>query len=885
MTSSSGPPGTAGAPRRVTSRAGRPAQALAWPLGVALAAAAAAFLAGRAPVLAGGAATVLAVGSCAAASRSAVAGIRRMWSAVAAAVGLWAVSAALAAEWGHSPWWLATRLLAVVCLLAAFVWSPGVARSRDQWVLLLLDGFMIAGSVVLAVLNLTVRPAATGQGVPSAAVGPLVAVLLALGCASLLLGLACRVARDVLPTALMLVLVGGLASAAEIIDLLAHLSGEQEPPVVPLRAAAAAALALTPWADRNPFASAAPRPGLPAMAKLPHAFVTLSVSLGVVQALRGRPVDLLVGVLGLSVLIAAIAQVVLLQRENRSLYDDIAAQASRFRSLLQESSDIVMTCTLTSRVTYVTPSVRRVLGYSPEEFEGTKLFDITHPDDRTVLVNRVRAMVTEPEQGVPLRARVRAADGGWRYLESTASLFREHDSASGLILNTRDVTERVELEAQLQRRAAYDPLTGLLNRAAFTDHLSRVLGVNSASGTFAVFFLDLDDFKSVNDTAGHAAGDVLLAVAASRVRDSLRDTDLVARFGGDEFVALVSGSDADEILEVARRLRRVLALPHDVGGRHVVMAASIGVAFVTPGASADDLLRNADLAMYRAKRNGRNRYEVYESQMHVDAVERVELAGLLRQAVENEALTLHYQPIVDLDTGGVRHLEALLRWQRPDGTYVPPSVFVPVAEDCGLIGQIGDWVLRTALLQLAAWRCRALDVGVAVNLSARQLVDPGLVGAVATALAASGVPAHALMLEITENVLVDSTDAPRTLAELRALGVEVALDDFGTGFSSLGYLGRLPVDTLKVDRTFVAALSSDPDATVLLRTMVNLGTDLGLAVVAEGVETAEELAALRALGYRCAQGFLLARPLPVEAVEDRLRAGFADTCTVVRGPA
>jgi diguanylate cyclase (GGDEF)-like protein/PAS domain S-box-containing protein len=607
--------------------------------------------------------------------------------------------------------------------------------------------------------------------------------------------------------------------------------------------------------------------------------VALAVSAYAATA-SGRTLDPLSALIGFFVLIAPVVQLILVQRENADLYADLATQAAGFRSMLQESNDVVMTCTRDGIVRYATPSLHHVLGYEPSEIEGTPLADLVHPDDVHAVQSRFAAMFADDQQGVSVQGRARAADGSWRHLESTVSAFREDGVVTGMILNTRDVSDRMELESKLRNRAAFDELTGLLNRASFTDHLTRILGVESASGTFAVLFLDLDDFKSVNDTAGHAAGDDLLAVAATRVRESLRDTDIVARFGGDEFVALVSGNGPDAILEVARRLRRVLALPHVVAGREMIMAASIGVAFVSPGASADDLLRNADLAMYRAKRNGRNRYEVYAPQMHQEAVERVELARLMRHALEDQVLSLHYQPIVDLDTGAVRHLEALLRWQRPDGSYIPPSEFVPVAEDCGLIGEIGAWVLRTALLQLGAWRARGLDVGVAVNLSARQLMDPDLVAAVAAALAASGVPAGALMLEITENVLVDSSDeVPKTLHALRALGVGVALDDFGTGFSSLGYLGRLPVDTLKVDRSFVAALGSDVDAPVLLRTMVNLGNDLGLTVVAEGVETLSELAALRRLGYTCAQGYLLARPLPPEDVEDSVRAGFAATCS------
>jgi diguanylate cyclase (GGDEF)-like protein len=436
------------------------------------------------------------------------------------------------------------------------------------------------------------------------------------------------------------------------------------------------------------------------------------------------------------------------------------------------------------------------------------------------------------------------------------------------------VTARVELEEELRRRASHDELTGLLNRRAFTSRLTARLDAGRP-GRLGVLFVDLDDFKAVNDTAGHVVGDALLVEVARRLCAAVRTDDLVARFGGDEFVALIEGSGPGDILAAAERLRTALSGPYDVASEEIATRASIGVAVAGPAATADELLRNADLAMYRAKAGGRDRTELYVPEMHAEAVHRFALAGELRHAVEAELLELRYQPIVDLADGHVRRLEALLRWRRPDGTEVAPGQFVPIAEQAGLIVPLSRWVLREALREVAGWRLHGLSVGIAVNLSARQLDDPDLVDDVARALAEHGVPACALLLEVTENVLVDNlARSSERLAALRALGVGVALDDFGTGFSSLGYLSRLPVDVLKVDRSFVAALGRDEDGAALVRTIMALAADLRLETVAEGVETPAQLETLRALGYHSAQGFVFARPQPADAVEPLVRAGF-----------
>ena len=435
-------------------------------------------------------------------------------------------------------------------------------------------------------------------------------------------------------------------------------------------------------------------------------------------------------------------------------------------------------------------------------------------------------------------------------------------------------------------RALHDPLTGLANRGLLMDRLGQALArTRRRPGCVAVLFLDLDRFKVVNDSLGHAAGDDLLVEVANRLEAATGPADTVARLGGDEFVVLAEDvAGADGALALARRLRRAVSAPMPVaGGQTVVMTASIGIALSEPGldigeGNPSSLLWDADAAMYRAKDCGRDRAHLFEDGLRAGSVSRFRSEAMLRHALDHDGLRLHYQPLVDLRSGALCGAEALVRLEHPDRGLVPPAEFIPVAEETGLIVPLGAWVVAEAAAQAAAWRslqpAGVPPMTVSINISGRQLNTAGFAVEVGAAIARSGADASHLCFEITENALVDAGGTGvSTLEGLKSLGVGLAIDDFGTGHSSLTWLRRLPADFLKIDRQFVAGLPAHPGDTAIVRAVLDLGRNLGLTTVAEGVETPEQLAALRDLGCDWAQGFLLARPGPAESVTALLENG------------
>ena len=577
----------------------------------------------------------------------------------------------------------------------------------------------------------------------------------------------------------------------------------------------------------------------------------------------------------LLVTVAVVARQVVAMRENvevqRTLAREQAAREgeARFRALIQRSADVVFILDPEGRVRYASPALEREFGHPPDTFADAAFATFVHHEDVALVLDAFTALLAEPMGTSTFRHRASHADGGWRHVESIASNLLDDPSVGGVVLNLRDVTERHGLEAQLAHQAFHDTLTGLPNRALFRDRVRHALQRSTRHGgpNMAVLFLDLDDFKTVNDSLGHQAGDELLVQVAKRLLSATRGSDTVARLGGDEFAVLVDEADCDDkATVVADRIGRALAAPFTVSGRPARVGSSIGIARPADGDGEPELLRNADVAMYCAKRRGQGGHVVFETAMHQQVVERVEAEGALREALAEgrdpaeSGLWIAYQPIVDLASGAIVGAEALVRWQRVEQGALSPSEFVPMAEETGLIIPLGRWVLAEACRQAAAWPANGLRVS--VNLSGRQLDDADLLDDVASALDRSGLDPHQLTLEVTESTLMRDTErVAAVLSSLRALGVRVALDDFGTGYSSLSYLHRMPVDVLKIDKSFVDRIDAGGQEAALARSILMLAESLDLQAVAEGVETEAQRDTLRGFGCPLAQGFWFSRPL------------------------
>lgn len=554
----------------------------------------------------------------------------------------------------------------------------------------------------------------------------------------------------------------------------------------------------------------------------------------------------------------------------------------RFKVLVQNASDIVAVVDSSLHFTYVSPSFTRILGWSAADFESRPAAELVHSKDLQMLWVQATSGTAEAT-ACPLRKEIRLqhADGTWRWFEATITNHLDDQNISGVVANLHDVTERKALEEELRHQAFHDSLTGLANRALFSDRVEHALSRQVRSGgQLAVLLVDLDDFKAVNDSLGHGTGDRLLAEAATRLRSVVRTSDTVARLGGDEFAVLLEEQDGKgDYEQVAERVVAAFAKPFVQGDRSFVVSASVGAAFselTTSG--SDELVRNADVAMYAAKAQGKGRWIRFQPGMHVIVQRRLELKADLLEAISSGTqMLLHYQPVVDLKTRSPIGAEALLRWDHPREGIIPPLEFLPLAEDSGLIVPLGRWVLREALSQLVDWREKHESLGaltMSVNVSGRQLADPHFVEDVRQILEETGADPSAVVLEITESVLMrDSHETIDTLVALKRLGVRLAIDDFGTGYSSLGYLQHFPIDVLKVDRSFVAGLGSEVRKVALAEAIVKVGENLHLQTIAEGVEVEGEATQLQLLGCDYAQGYLFAKPLPALTYESLFGSG------------
>jgi diguanylate cyclase (GGDEF)-like protein len=526
-------------------------------------------------------------------------------------------------------------------------------------------------------------------------------------------------------------------------------------------------------------------------------------------------------------------------------------------------------------VRYVSDSMADIFGHEPSALVGGGLEAATGGSG--ALMQAFRRTMAEPGHVSRVEWELTDTTGRIRYVESAISNLLGDPSVGALVVNTRDATDQVALERQLRHQAFHDPLTGLANRALLADRAEQALMRSARSGAaVAVVLVDLDGFKFVNDSLGHQVGDVVLVEVARRLESLVRSEDTVARLGGDEFVILIDDvSGMEETKVLAERVREVLRPRFSLPGWDYAVTASVGVAIGSASqVDVHDLLRDADTAMYVAKTSGKDSVRVFAASMHERAHERFRLQVDLRGALERDELLLFYQPIFDMYGGRLKGFEALIRWSHPKRGLIAPEIFIPLAEESGLIVPIGRWVLEQAVGQVTAWDRRhagARALSISVNVSTVQLAAPSLTSDVQDVLKRSGIAPSRLILEITEGSLAKDTERTiEVLEQLRALGLRIAIDDFGTGYASLSHLQRLPVDILKVDKSFVAALNEGDKSRELLQAILGVGQALSLAVVAEGIEAQSQMTALQEMGCEMAQGFLVGKPSPAEVAESLL---------------
>ena len=591
-----------------------------------------------------------------------------------------------------------------------------------------------------------------------------------------------------------------------------------------------------------------------------------------------------------------------LQRIRRRL----AERERLFHLITENAADMIAVVDTQGRRLYNSPAYEKILGYTAEELAATSSMEQIHPEDRErVLQAAQRAHLTGHCDR--LEYRIRHKDGAWHVLESTASAIPgSRGETEGLVIVNRDITERKRAEALLEHRAFHDGLTNLPNRALFLDRLQRAIAVSQRHHDykFAVLLIDIDEFKMFNDSLGHSAGDELLIQIARRLTTCLRGADTVsrgpnsnlpcppgdhtlARPGGDEFVVLAAElRDPSDAIRMSERIQERIAMPFAVNGREIVISASIGIVFSGSSTEAEDVLRDAEIAMYRAKSTGKARCEVFDCAMQADAVKRLQLETDLRKALECNEFRVYYQPLVSLQDNRIVGFEALSRWQRPHGI-VMPGEFITVADESGIILPMNRQLLRDACGQLRRWQSLFPSdppLFMSVNVTAKEAAQTDLASQMGEILRQCGVDPRFLDLEITENIAMGDLQRAATLfSELKAIGVRLSIDDFGTGHSSLSRLQRFPVDTLKIDRSFISAMDGDIESHEIVRIIILLAHNLGMKVVAEGVETQEQMEVLRDLGCELGQGYLWSRPAPGDTIEELLashhsQVGFAKGC-------
>ena len=580
------------------------------------------------------------------------------------------------------------------------------------------------------------------------------------------------------------------------------------------------------------------------------------------------------------------------QLRMRQLKSRLTKREELFRLISENAADMIGLVDINGKRLYNSPAYQKVLGYSSKELRSTSAFEQIHPDDQ----ERVKAAAAEARLtgvGKRLEYRIRHKNGEWLFIESSASAIRnEKGEVEKLVIVNRDITERKRAESKLEHNALHDGLTDLPNRVLFLRRLQRACdrAAKDAFYKFAVLFVDIDGFKVFNDTMGHQVGDELILNISQRLANCLRFEDtlarvagkrsrdlheadgVLARLGGDEFTILVGSiRDPSDAMRVAKRIQGALAEPFAMQEREVVTSASIGIALSGPYDRAEDLLRDADIAMFRAKTLGKSRCEFFDEEMHTQAVEQLQLETELRRAVGGQEFLLHYQPIVLLETGQIAGFEALVRWQHPVEGLLCPDRFLSTVERTGLVVPLGKWILHQACQQAQSWESRSVacaNLALMVNLSPRQFTSPDLVSDVEGALRETGMDPRRLHLEVTESAaMADPERSKHLLTRLKDLGISISIDDFGTGHSSLSRLRRFPVDVVKIDRSFITHMDSDEEACKIVHLIIDFAHAVNLKVVAEGISVAAHRDHLKSLGCEYGQGYFFSKPVDPDSVE------------------
>jgi diguanylate cyclase (GGDEF)-like protein/PAS domain S-box-containing protein len=829
---------------------------------------------------------------------------RRMWALLSASTFSWGVGQAIWTAYEALPPYREVPfpsaadigyLGAVPFAAAALISLPTVSQSTAGRVRTVLDGMMIAGSLLLTSWVIVLKPVFRAGG------DNLLAQVISLAypagdvvIATIVLYVVLRVRQTRAAGAVPLGLIGpGLAALAVSDSGFAYLTATNSYSSGNLidigwfLAFVMIALAGIRGSAPPVEGDAVAAEGRPLPLLLPYGAVLIALAASSVEVLRAGTSDVVMTWIRTGIVLALVARQIVTLSENLSLtrhlharLEDLRASEQRFEALVQHSSDVVTVVASDGTVEYQSESIQRVFGYAAESMVGKAITSLLDAESAKRLRETLEESSAESYATRVVECALQHRSGRVCHVEMTVTNLLDNANVGGFVLNTRDISERKTLQDQLIHEAFHDSLTDLANRTLFSDRVEDILRRGHREGTFAaVLFMDLDGFKAVNDSLGHASGDLVLVQFAERLTECVRPGDTVARLGGDEFAVLIGDqSDYKFCVSLTKRIMSALKRPFVIDGHEIHLSASVGIATADAEIlSSDQLLRNADLAMYRAKSSGEGGYAIYDPKMHARLVHRLQLEADLRRALEFDELDIHYQPTVALATGTITGFEALVRWQHPTRGLMMPDQFIPLAEETGLIRPLGRWVLENACRELARWRTE-YDfpwLTVSVNLSGYQLHHSSLVADLSAALAASGLPAHCLVLEMTESVLMDhSEENLELLGALKENGVRLAIDDFGTGYSSLSYLHRFPVDILKIDRSFVERLGASTGDSELVGTIVRLGQSLRMTTIAEGVEEIEQVRVLRGLGCELAQGFLYSRPMRVDAVEDQLRAGM-----------